>query len=78
LVLRVPLSPPEQNALRQSGSAIRGERTALGMTPERLEEQTRLHLRTVQKIEAEYINELIITVQRIQKTPRCSRASLIA
>lgn len=74
---RVPLSPSEQKALRLFGAAVRRERTALGMTQERLAELTRLHLRTVQKIEAGDINVLITTVQRIQKTLGCAWESLM-
>ena len=50
---------------------MRRERTALGMTQERLAELTDLHLRTIQKIEAGEINVLITTVQRLQKVLDC-------
>lgn len=51
--------------------ALRRERTALGMTQERLGELTDLHLRTIQKIEAAEINIPITTAQRLQKAMGC-------
>jgi DNA-binding XRE family transcriptional regulator len=72
LVWRVPLSSSEQKALRQFGEAVRRERTALGMTQERLAELTDLHLRTIQKIEAGDINVLITTAKRIHKALGCT------
>ncbi|MDZ4286470.1 MAG: helix-turn-helix transcriptional regulator [Prosthecobacter sp.] len=73
----MPLSPSEQKALRQFGAAVRRERTALGMTQERLAELTQLHLRTIQKIEAGDINVLLTTVQRIHRKLGCSWDSLM-
>lgn len=78
LVWWVPLSPPEQKALCQFGAAVRRERTALGMTQDRLAELTQLHLRTIQKIEAGDINVLLTTVQRLHKTLGCPWDSLMS
>ncbi|GEM_PF-1673326 len=75
---RVPLTPPEQKALRQFGAAVRRQRTTLNMTQERLAELTHLHLRTVQKIEAGELNILLTTIQRLHKTLDCSWDVLMA
>jgi transcriptional regulator with XRE-family HTH domain len=67
----VPFSKPQQAALMRFGASIRRERTGRGITQEQLAEQTELHLRTIQKIEAGSINVLITTAQRIQKALNC-------
>jgi transcriptional regulator with XRE-family HTH domain len=69
--------PKKYPSLKRFGSAVRRERTAIGMTQEELADLTDLHLRTVQKIEAGDINVLITTAQRIQKAIGCSWDSLM-
>ena len=61
------MSSTEKSVLRQLGAAIRRERMAVDMTQDRLAELAKLHLRSLQKIEAGEINVLITTVQRIQR-----------
>ena len=60
------MSSTEKSLLIKLGAAIRRERMALGITQDRLAELSKLHLRSLQKIEAGEINVLITTVQRIQ------------
>lgn len=57
--------------LKQLGANIRRERTAKGITQEKLAELVDLNIRTVQKIEAGNINVLVTTIIRIQKALGC-------
>ena len=75
---RVPSRSSETTAIRKFGAAVRRERSATGMTQERLADLANLHLRTVQKIEAGDINVLITTAQRIQKALGCPWDSLMS
>lgn len=59
-------------SIKQIGANIRRERTAKGMTQEKLAELADLNIRTVQKIEAGEINILVTTILRIQKALRCT------
>jgi transcriptional regulator with XRE-family HTH domain len=58
----VPSRSSLQTELRTLGANIRRERTARGITQEKLAEKADLNLRTVQKIEAGDINILVTTV----------------
>ena len=52
---------------RKIGSAIRRERTRLGLSQERLAELSHLNPRSIQRIEAGEIGLLATTLIRIQK-----------
>lgn len=56
---------------------MRRQRTAMGMTQEKLAELCDIHLRSIQKIEAGDINILLTTVQRIQKALGCDWRDLM-
>jgi transcriptional regulator with XRE-family HTH domain len=68
----VPNDPKTQAQLNRFGANVRRERTAQGMTQEKLAELVDLNIRTVQKIEAGQLNVLVTTVIRIQKALGCS------
>lgn len=57
--------------LRGFGANVRRERSAKGMTQEKLAERVDLNIRTIQKIEAGQINVLVTTAMRIQKALGC-------
>jgi transcriptional regulator with XRE-family HTH domain len=63
--------------LKQLGDNIRRERTARGMTQQRLAEYAELDIRSVQRIEAGEINVLLITAGRITKALGCSLDRLV-
>ena len=60
-----------QAQLKNFGASVRRERTAKGMTQERLAELVDLNIRSIQKIEAGRINALVTTAMRIQKALGC-------
>jgi transcriptional regulator with XRE-family HTH domain len=66
-----------QAQLKAFGANIRRERTARGVTQERLAEQTDLNVRSVQKIEAGSINVLVTTAMRVQKALGCPWTKLM-
>ena len=72
----MPLSSKESAQLQDFGANVRRERSAKGMTQERLAELTDLNIRTVQKIEAGKINILLTTVLRIREALSCSWSKL--
>lgn len=53
------------------GGNVRRERTARGLTQEKLAELVDLNIRTVQKIESGELNILLTTVFRIQVALKC-------
>ena len=59
------------------GGNVRRLRTAQGMTQEKLAENSDLHVRTLQKIEAGQTNILITTAARIQKALKCEWKQLM-
>ncbi len=63
--------------LKQFGANVRRERTAKGITQEKLAELVDLNIRTIQKIEAGDINVLVTTIIRIQKALGCSWSKLL-
>ncbi|HEU5124979.1 MAG TPA: helix-turn-helix transcriptional regulator [Verrucomicrobiae bacterium] len=67
----MPKQPKIAAQLKQLGANIRRERTAKGITQEKLAELVDLNIRTVQKIEAGNINVLVTTIIRIQKALGC-------
>lgn len=60
------------------GANLRRERTACGITQQKLAEMADLNIRTVQKIEAGRINILITTAARLRKAVGCSWEKLVA
>lgn len=64
-------------SLKTFGENLRRERTALGITQEKLAEAANLNIRTVQKIEAGKMNILITTAARLQKTLGCPWGKLM-
>jgi transcriptional regulator with XRE-family HTH domain len=73
----MPLSREQYQQTRRFGANVRRERSALGLTQEKLAERAELFPRTIQKIEAGEINILITTAFRIQLALKCSWASLM-
>jgi transcriptional regulator with XRE-family HTH domain len=67
----VPLDRLQAAQLRTFGANIRRERTARGLTQEKLAERVGLNIRTVQKIEAGHVNILLTTVLRVRKALQC-------
>ena len=73
----MPLNQKEQVQLKSFGANLRRERSAKGITQERLAEMADLNIRTLQKIEAGQMNILVTTLIRIQNALRCSLEKLI-
>jgi len=67
----VPLNRIEKAQLRRFGDNVRRERTARGLTQEKLAELVDLNLRTVQKIEAGQTNILLTTAIRFREALQC-------
>ena len=67
----------EQVQLRIFGANVRRERTAKGITQERLAEMVNLNIRNLQKIEAGETNVLVTTAARIRRALGCSADKLI-
>lgn len=63
--------------MREFGANLRRERTARGITQQKLAELADLNIRTVQKIEAGKINILITTATRLRTTIDCPWTRLI-
>ncbi|MFW6151358.1 MAG: helix-turn-helix transcriptional regulator [Verrucomicrobiota bacterium] len=68
----------EQIFMTRFGANLRRERTACGITQQKLAEMADLNIRTVQKIEAGRINILITTAARLRKAVGCSWEKLVA
>ena len=73
----MPLSSKEWSDIKKFGANVRRERTARGLTQEKLAEFADLHLRSLQKIEAGEINLLVTTVLRIKRALKCSWDKLL-
>ena len=73
----MPARSTLQRQLSLLGANIRRERTARGITQEKLAEHADLNLRTVQKIEAGDINILVTTLVRIHQALKCSWDKLL-
>ena len=67
----MPLSTKDWADIRKFGANVRRERTAHGLTQEKLAEIADLHLRSLQKIEAGEINLLVTTVLRLKRALKC-------
>jgi len=73
----VPLADNEKKVLDDLGANVRRERTARGITQEKLAELADLNIRTIQKIESGELNVLITTLIRIQRGLGCKWNRLI-
>ena len=73
----MPEIPAEIQIVQTLGASIRRERTARGLTQERLAELADLNPRTVQKIEAGEITILVTTFVRLRTAMGCSWKSLL-
>ena len=73
----MPKIPAEIQIVQTLGASIRRERTARGLTQERLAELAELNPRTVQKIEAGEITILVTTLVRLRTAMGCSWKSLL-
>jgi transcriptional regulator with XRE-family HTH domain len=67
----VPISKKEQARLKAFGANVRRERSALGLTQDKLAELASISTRNLQKVEAGQINILLTTAIRIQLGLRC-------
>jgi transcriptional regulator with XRE-family HTH domain len=67
----VPKPKTLSDQLKAFGANVRRERTAQGMTQEKLAELSDLALRNIQRVEAGEINILITTAARIRKALKC-------
>jgi transcriptional regulator with XRE-family HTH domain len=73
----VPLADKEKKVLGALGANVRRERTARGITQEKLAELAELNIRTIQKIESGELNVLITTLIRIQRGLGCKWNRLV-
>jgi transcriptional regulator with XRE-family HTH domain len=73
----VPGAKEQKKLLRDLGANIRRERSARGITQEKLAELADLNIRTIQKIECGELNVLITTAIRIQRALECRWNRLI-
>jgi transcriptional regulator with XRE-family HTH domain len=73
----VPSARGETAELTRFGANVRRERTAKGLTQERLAELAELNIRTLQKIEAGQLNILLTTVLRLQRALGCAWQKLM-
>ena len=73
----VPTRSAEARFIRTLGANLRRERTARGLTQERLAELADLNPRTVQKIEAGDITILVTTLQRLRAALGCEWKRLL-
>lgn len=73
----MPLKDNEKKVLGDLGANIRRERTARGITQEKLAELADLNIRTIQKIESGELNVLITTLIRIQRGLGCKWNRLV-
>ena len=73
----VPTRSAEARFIRTPGANLRRERTARGLTQERLAELADLNPRTVQKIEAGDIPILVTTLQRLRAALGCEWKRLL-
>ena len=73
----MPTRSAEARFIRTLGANLRRERTARGLTQERLAELADLNPRTVQKIEAGDITILVTTLQRLRAALGCEWKRLL-
>jgi transcriptional regulator with XRE-family HTH domain len=73
----VPFAENEKKVLGALGANVRRERTARGITQEKLAELADLNIRTIQKIESGELNVLITTLIRIQRGLGCKWNRLV-
>ena len=73
----VPARSTEAHFIRTLGANLRRERTARGLTQERLAELADLNPHTVQKIEAGDITILVTTLQRLRAALGCEWKRLL-
>ena len=73
----MPTRSAEARFIRALGANLRRERTARGLTQERLAELADLNPRTVQKIEAGDITILVTTLQRLRAALGCEWKRLL-
>ena len=73
----VPTRSAEARFITTLGANLRRERTARGLTQERLAELADLNPRTVQKIEAGAITILVTTLQRLRAALGCEWKRLL-
>ena len=73
----VPRSRHEDVQLEALGANVRRERTAKGLTQERLAEMVDLNIRNLQKIEAGETNVLATTLVRIRRALGCPADNLL-
>jgi transcriptional regulator with XRE-family HTH domain len=66
------LNKNEQARLRTFGANVRRERSAQGLTQDKLAELASISTRNLQKVEAGQLNILLTTAIRIQLALRCS------
>jgi transcriptional regulator with XRE-family HTH domain len=66
------LNKNEQARLRTFGANVRRERSAQGLTQDKLAELASISTRNLQKVEAGQLNILLTTTIRIQLALRCS------
>ena len=74
---RIATRSAEARFIRTPGTNLRRERTARGLTQERLAELADLNPRTVQKIEAGDITILVTTLQRLRAALGCEWKRLL-
>ena len=73
----MPTRFAEERFITTLGANLRRERTARGLTQERLAELADLNPRTVQKIEAGDITILVTTLQRLRAALGCEWKRLL-
>ena len=73
----MPTRSAEARFITTLGANLRRERTARGLTQERLAELADLNPRTVQKIEAGDTTILVITLQRLRAALGCEWKRLL-
>ena len=73
----MPTRSAEARFITTLGANLRRERTARGLTQERLAELADLNPRTVQKIEAGDITILVTTLQRLRTALGCEWKRLL-
>ena len=68
----MPSAKGEKAELARFGANLRRERSARGLTQERLSEMADLNIRTLQKIESGQLNILLTTTLRLQRALDCA------
>lgn len=68
----MPLSRTEKARLKTYGANVRRERSAKGLTQQKLAELSEISTRNLQKVEAGELNILLTTAIRIQIGLKCA------